>query len=159
MDQSWRADLKDITQKHLFQDFYLMAPNSCKASTRSASVTPSTSPRTCTTTEGRVLCGSSYPCYRQSGDTDHLCELHKHLQCLCMITTVDFNSNNQDTIIAKLSVFHLWKQTRVGGNKCEFQLNITKMKCVFYSTTLHQYCLIKLPNTHWAKLVAAPPGH
>lgn len=45
---------------------YLIAPNSCKASTRSASVTPSTSPRTCTTTDGRVLCGSSYPCVEEN---------------------------------------------------------------------------------------------
>lgn len=57
-----------IQNKSLYSFFFpthLMAPNSCRASTRSASVTPSTSPRTWTTTEGRVLCGSSYPCVKE----------------------------------------------------------------------------------------------
>lgn len=40
---------------------HLISPNSFRASQRSPSVTPSTRPRTWTTTDGSVLCGSSYP--------------------------------------------------------------------------------------------------
>lgn len=39
--------------------YYLMAPNSCRASTKSASMTPSTKPLMCTTGEGSGLWGSS----------------------------------------------------------------------------------------------------